>query len=153
MTQRNENAMPMKYSDRFNLADAREVARAAEEEAMREGWPMVIAVVDSGGHLVLQQRLDGAQLGSNDVARQKAETAVLFRRPTRVFEDAIAQGGLHLRLLGMNNLVPLDGGIPLLRDGAVVGAIGVSGMRSDQDAQVAQAGADALPLTAPATDL
>ncbi|MFL9867757.1 heme-binding protein [Paraburkholderia fungorum] len=147
MTQPNENGMPMKYSDRLNLADARQVARAAEEEALRHGWPMVIAIVDSGAHLVLQQRLDGAQLGSHDVARQKAETAVLFRRPTRVFEDAVTQGGLHLRLLGMTNLVPLDGGIPLIRDGAVVGAIGVSGMRSDQDAQVAQAGADALPGT------
>nr|WP_175165718.1 heme-binding protein [Paraburkholderia fynbosensis] len=134
--------MPMSYSDRFSLADARRVAHAAEEAATRHGWPMVIAVVDSGGHLVLQQRLDGAQLGSIQVARQKAETAVLFRRPTRLFEDAIAQGGLHLRLLGMNNLVPLDGGIPLIRDAAVVGAIGVSGMRSDQDALVAQAGAD-----------
>jgi len=144
MTQRNENDMSMSYSNRFNLADARRVVAAAEQEAARHGWPMVIAVVDSGGHLVLQQRLDGAQLGSIHVARQKAETAVLFRRPTRVFEEAIAQGGLHLRLLGMNNLVPLDGGIPLIRDGAVVGAIGVSGMRSDQDAQVAQAGADKL---------
>ena len=144
MTQRNGNDMSMSYSNRFNLADARRVVAAAEQEAARHGWPMVIAVVDSGGHLVLQQRLDGAQLGSIHVARQKAETAVLFRRPTRVFEEAIAQGGLHLRLLGMNNLVPLDGGIPLIRDGAVVGAIGVSGMRSDQDAQVAQAGADKL---------
>jgi glc operon protein GlcG len=144
MTQRNENDMSMSYSNRFNLADARRVVAAAEQEAARHGWPMVIAVVDSGGHLVLQQRLDGAQLGSIHVARQKAETAVLFRRPTRVFEEAIAQGGLHLRLLGMNNLVPLDGGIPLIRDGAVVGAIGVSGMRSDQDAQVAQAGAHKL---------
>ncbi|RKF51162.1 hypothetical protein BCY88_02285 [Paraburkholderia fungorum] len=143
----------MKYSDRLNLADARRVARAAEEEALRHGWPMVIAVVDSGAHLVLQQRLDGAQLGSHDVARQKAETAVRFRRPTRVFEEAVTQGGLHLRLLGMTNLVPLDGGIPLIRDGAVVGAIGVSGMRSDQDAQVAQAGADALPATESPTGL
>jgi uncharacterized protein GlcG (DUF336 family) len=147
MTQRNESEMPMTYSDRFSLADARRVARAAEEEATRHGWPMVIAVVDSGGHLVLQQRLDGAQLGSIQVARQKAETAVLFRRPTRLFEDAVAQGGLHLRLLGMNNLVPLDGGLPLIRDGAVVGAIGVSGMRSDQDALVAQAGADQFMAT------
>lgn len=149
MTQCNENAAPMSYSNRFNLTDARRVVAAAEEEATRHGWPMVIAVVDSGGHLVLQQRLDGAQLGSIHVARQKAETAVLFRRPTRVFEDAIAQGGLHLRLLGMNNLVPLDGGIPLIRDGAVVGAIGVSGMRSDQDALVAQAGADKLIAAQP----
>ncbi|NKJ50630.1 hypothetical protein CIC12_28655 [Burkholderia sp. SG-MS1] len=147
MIQRNENETPMSYCDQFSLADARHVARAAEEEATRHGWPMVIAVVDSGGHLVLQQRLDGAQLGSIQVARQKAETAVLFRRPTRLFEDAVAQGGLHLRLLGMNNLVPLDGGIPLIRDGAVVGAIGVSGMRSDQDALVAQAEADQFMAT------
>ena len=105
---------------------------------------MVIAVVDSGGHLVLQHRLDQAQYGSIEVARQKAETAVRFRRSTKLFEDALAQGGMHLRLLGMTNLTPLDGGIPLILEGKIIGAIGVSGMQSDQDAKVAQAGADAL---------
>lgn len=105
---------------------------------------MVIAVVDSGAHLVLQHRLDQAQLGSIDVARQKAETAVRFRRPTKRFEEAVTQGGIHLRLLGMTNLTPLDGGIPLVLGGVVIGAIGVSGMQSEQDAQVAQAGANAL---------
>jgi glc operon protein GlcG len=132
------------YGTPITLLLARQVAQAAEDEANRHGWPMVIAIVDSGGNLVLQHRLDQAQHGSSDVARQKAETAVRFRRSTKVFEDALAQGGMHLRLLGMTNLTPLDGGIPLVLDGRVIGAIGVSGMQSAQDAKVAQAGADAL---------
>ncbi|MFM0288896.1 GlcG/HbpS family heme-binding protein [Paraburkholderia megapolitana] len=132
------------YGAPITLLLARKVARAAEDEATRHGWPMVIAIVDSGGYLVLQHRLDQAQHGSIEVARQKAETAVRFRRSTKVFEDALAQGGLNLRLLGMTNLTPLDGGIPLVVDGRVIGAIGVSGMQSTQDAKVAQAGVDAL---------
>jgi glc operon protein GlcG len=132
------------YGAPITLSQAMQVAHAAREEAVRHGWPMVIAVVDSGAHLVLQHRLDQAQLGSIEVARQKAETAVRFRRPSKLFQDAVSQAGIHLRLLGMSNLMPLDGGIPLVLDGAVIGAIGVSGMQSEQDAQVAQAGADAL---------
>jgi glc operon protein GlcG len=132
------------YGAPITLNQAMQVAHAAREEAVRHGWPMVIAVVDSGAHLVLQHRLDQAQLGSIEVARQKAETAVRFRRPSKLFQDAVSQAGIHLRLLGMSNLMPLDGGIPLVLDGAVIGAIGVSGMQSEQDAQVAQAGADAL---------
>jgi uncharacterized protein GlcG (DUF336 family) len=132
------------YGAPITLHLARQAAQAAEDEATRHGWPMVIAVVDSGGHLVLQHRLDQAQYGSIEVARQKAETAVRFRRSTKLFEDALAQGGMHLRLLGMTNLTPLDGGIPLILEGKIIGAIGVSGMQSDQDAKVAQAGADAL---------
>jgi uncharacterized protein GlcG (DUF336 family) len=132
------------YGAPITLHQARQVAQAAEDEATRQGWPMVIAIVDSGGNLVLQHRLDQAQFGSIEVARQKAETAVRFRRSTKLFEDALAQGGMHLRLLGMTNLTPLDGGIPLILDGRVIGAIGVSGMQSHQDARVAQAGADAL---------
>jgi glc operon protein GlcG len=135
--------MPL-YGAPITLQLARQVAQAAEDEATRHGWPMVIAIVDSGGNLVLQHRLDQAQFGSIDVARQKAETAVRFRRSTKLFEDALAQGGMHLRLLGMSNLTPLDGGIPLVVDGKVIGAIGVSGMQSAQDAEVAQAGADVL---------
>ncbi|AKJ69395.1 hypothetical protein PATSB16_36990 [Pandoraea thiooxydans] len=132
------------YGAPITLHLAKQVAQAAEEEAAHQGWPMVIAIVDSAGHLVLQQRLDQAQFGSIEVARQKAETAVRFRRSTKVFEGALAQGGIHLRLLGMTNLTPLDGGIPLVVDGRIVGAIGVSGMQSAQDAQVARAGAGAL---------
>jgi uncharacterized protein GlcG (DUF336 family) len=132
------------YGAPLSLDDAARIAAAARDEAERQGWPMVIAIVDSGAHLVLLKRMDQAQLGSVEVARQKAETAARFRRPTKLFEDVLAQGGIHLRLLGMSNLTPLDGGLPLVRDGIVVGAIGVSGMQSHQDAQVAQAGAAAL---------
>ncbi|AMO96134.1 hypothetical protein CFter6_3501 [Collimonas fungivorans] len=132
------------YGPPLSLADARAVVQAAEEFALERGWPMVIAVVDSACHLQLLQRMDQAQLGSIRVSRQKAETAVAFRRPTVVFQDALGQGGSHLRLLAMDNLMPLEGGLPLLRNGAVIGGIGVSGMQSDQDAQVAVAGAAAL---------
>lgn len=134
----------LRYGAPITLEQARRVAQAAQDEAQRYDWPMVIAIVDSAGHLVLQHRLDQAQLGSIDVARQKAETAVRFRRPTKRFEDALAQGGLHLRLLGMTNLTPLDGGLPLIMDGLVIGAIGVSGMQSHEDALVAAAGAAAV---------
>lgn len=132
------------YGAPITLEQAQRVAQAAQEEAQRHDWPMVIAIVDSAAHLVLQHRLDQAQLGSIEVARQKAETAVRFRRPTKRFEDALAQGGLHLRLLGMTNLTPLDGGLPLVVDGKVIGAIGVSGMQSHEDARVAEAGAAAV---------
>jgi uncharacterized protein GlcG (DUF336 family) len=132
------------YGPPLSLADARAVVQAAEEFALERGWPMVIAVVDSACHLQLLHRMDQAQLGSIRVSRQKAETAVAFRRPTVVFQDALGQGGSHLRLLAMDNLMPLEGGLPLLRNGAVIGGIGVSGMQSDQDAQVAVAGAAAL---------
>jgi uncharacterized protein GlcG (DUF336 family) len=128
------------YGAPITLDEATRVADAARAEAQRLGWPMVIAITDSGGHLVLLYRLDQAQHGSVLVAQQKAKTAVDFRRPTGAFESALADGGLHLRLLGMTNLTPLEGGVPILRDGKVIGAIGVSGMQSTQDAQVASAG-------------
>ncbi|MFC5473510.1 GlcG/HbpS family heme-binding protein [Paraherbaspirillum soli] len=136
--------VPVPYGLSLTLAEAKSVVHAAEEFARERGWPMVIAVVDSACQLILLHRMDQAQLGSIEVSRQKAETAVAFRRPTAVFQEALTQGGIHLRLLGMNNLTPLEGGLPLLRNGAVVGGIGVSGMQSDQDVQVALAGAGAL---------
>lgn len=128
------------YGAPITLDQAVLVANAARAEARRHGWPMVIAVTDSGGHLVLLYRLDQAQHGSVLVAQQKAKTAVDFRRSTGAFESALADGGLHLRLLGMTNLTPLEGGLPIVREGRVIGAIGVSGMQSSQDAQVAAAG-------------
>ena len=132
------------YGAPISLADARKVADAAEADAVRNGWPMAIAIVDSTGHLVLLHRLDQTQYGSIRVAQQKAQTALDFRRPTKMLEDAVAAGGIGLRLLAMDNLLALEGGLPLYRDGAIVGAIGVSGMQSTQDAQVAQAGVAAL---------
>jgi len=132
------------YGGPITLDEARRVADAARAEAQRHGWPMVIAIADSTGQLALLYRLDQAQHGSVLVAQQKAKTAVDFRRPTGAFEAALAEGGLHLRLLGMTNLTPLEGGLPILRDGRVIGAIGVSGMQSTQDAQIAAAGLAAM---------
>jgi len=128
------------YGEPISLDRAKAVMAAAEADAAREGWPMVIAIVDSGGNLVMLHRMDQAQLGSVQVAQQKAVTALQFRRPTRAFQDAIEQGGMHLRILALSNVLPLEGGLPLMREGRIIGAIGVSGMQSAQDAQVARAG-------------
>jgi len=140
--------MTPRYGAPITLVRAGAVMAAAEAEAIANDWPMVIAIVGSGGHLVMLHALDQAQHASVAVAQAKAETAVNFRRPSKLFEDAVASGSLGLRLLGMSNLMPLDGGLPLLIDGCVVGAIGVSGMQSTQDAQVAAAGAATLGVPA-----
>jgi glc operon protein GlcG len=129
------------YGPPIALTLAKQVAAAAEAEALANGWPMVIAVVDSGGHPVVLHKLDHAQIGSIAVAQAKAETAVKFKRPTGVFEEVISSGGLGLRLLSIDTICAVEGGVPLLRDGKLIGAIGVSGMQSTQDAQVAAAGA------------
>jgi len=136
--------MPPRYGPPIRLGQARVVMAAAEAEAVAHDWPMVIAIVGGGGQLVMLHALDHAQHGSVPVAQGKAETAVNFRRPSKLFEDAVASGSLGLRLLGMHNLLPLDGGLPLIVNGCVIGAIGVSGMQSTQDAQVAAAGVAAL---------
>ncbi|MBL8785290.1 MAG: heme-binding protein [Deltaproteobacteria bacterium] len=131
------------YGPSVTLAEADGIVAAARAEAERVGWPMVIAVVDAAGMLVALARMDQAQLGSIEVARHKAETAARFRRPTRAFEAGIAAGGIGLRALSMD-VSAIDGGLPLVRDDKVIGAIGVSGMLPTEDAQVALAGAAAL---------
>jgi glc operon protein GlcG len=135
---------PMPYGAAITLEQAKEVVAGAEAEAQRNNWPVVIAIVDTGGNLVMLQRLDNAQFGSLEVARQKAWSAAGFRRPTKVFEEAIAGGGAGLRILSLEGATPLEGGIPIAVDGQIVGAIGVSGVTSQQDAQIAQAGIDSL---------
>lgn len=137
-------ALPPSYGPPITLAQAKRVMAAAEAAALEHGWPMAIAIVDSTGHLVLFHRCDQAQHGSVAIAQAKAETAVNFRRPTKTFEDAVAAGGLGLRLLAAPGLLPLEGGLPLLVDRQVIGAIGVSGMQSTQDAEIAQLGVAAL---------
>jgi glc operon protein GlcG len=137
-------ASPMRYGAPITLEEAKRVMAAAEAEANRNQWPMVIAVVDNAGRLVMQHRMDHAQNGSNIIAPEKARTAVDFKRATKALQDAVAQGGVHLRLLGAPNILPMEGGVPIVRDGEIIGGIGVSGMSSDQDAQVADAGAAAL---------
>ena len=131
------------YGAPIGLAAAKKAMAAAEAEAAKNSWPVAIAVVDSAGQLVLFQRQDGTQIGSIDIAVGKAKTANDFRRPTKALENAVAGGGAGLRLLSVRNMSPLEGGVPILADGKVIGAVGVSGVASGQDAQVAQAGADA----------
>lgn len=139
----NSQDSPLPYGLAIDVKTAKEVVAAAEVEANKNQWPVAIAIVDSGGHLVLFQRLDNTQLGSVEVSIEKAKTAVMYRRPTKAFEDRIAQGGADLKLLKLPGL-PLEGGIPIIRDGRIIGAIGVSGVQSTQDAQVATAGLKAI---------
>jgi glc operon protein GlcG len=122
---------------------AKRVMAAAEAEAIKNNWGMVIAILDSGGHIVMLHRLDNTQYGSIAVAEDKARSALYYRRPTKVFEDLVAQGGLGLRTLALRGASPLEGGIPIIADGKIIGAIGVSGATAVQDGQVAKAGADA----------
>jgi uncharacterized protein GlcG (DUF336 family) len=135
---------PLEYGAPISLEHAKAVMAAAEAEARANDWPMVIAIVDSGGHLVMLHSLDNAQHGSIAVAQEKARCAVNFKRATKTLEESLSQGGLHLRLLATPGIAPLEGGIPLMAGGKIVGAIGVSGMRSTQDGQVAEAGAKAM---------
>jgi glc operon protein GlcG len=132
------------YGAPISLEQAKKVIAGAEAEAKKNNWNVVIAVLDSGGHVVMLQRLDGAQLGSIDVAKEKAHSEVLYRRPTKMFQDLVGQGGANLRLLRLSGASVLEGGIPLIVDGKLIGAVGVSGVTSEQDAQIAQAGAEAL---------
>jgi len=126
----------------LTLEAAVKIAAGAEAEAAKNNWNVAIAIVDEGGHLVLLHKRDNTQYGSIDVAIQKAQTAAGFKRATKVFEDAIAGG--RTAILGIEQLLPLEGGVPLVFGGQIVGAIGVSGVTSQQDGQVAKAGADAL---------
>jgi uncharacterized protein GlcG (DUF336 family) len=128
----------------LSLAAAKQVVAAAEAEALKNNWNVVIAIVDDGGHVMLLQRLDGTQNGSIEVAQRKARTAMNFRRSTKVFEDAIAGGRNAVLALADLGVFPLEGGLPLMHEGRIVGAIGVSGVTSQQDGIVAKAGADAL---------
>ena len=136
---------PPPYGAPITLDQAKKAMAASEAEAKKNNWNVVIVIVDSGGNLVMLQRLDNTQFGSVDVARDKAHAAVAFRRPTKAFQDLIAQGGVNLRLLNLTgNAGVLEGGVPVIADGKVIGAVGVSGVASNQDAQIAQAGVDAL---------
>jgi len=116
---------------------------AAEAEAKKNNWAVAIAVVDTGGKLVGFSRLDNVQNASVDIAIGKAVTANNFKRPTKALQDGIAQGGVNLRILGLPGVTPLEGGVPIVVDGKIIGAIGVSGVLSSQDAECAMAGAAA----------
>ncbi len=136
--------LPMPYGPPISLELARTIVAAAEREAIKNQWPMAIAIVDSTGYLVLFQRLDQTQLASMEIAIKKAESAVKYRRSTKVFEDMLASGGVGLRALSLPGAMAVEGGLLLVKNDEVIGAIGVSGMRAVDDGQVAQAGVDAL---------
>ena len=125
----------------LTLDGARRVAEAAEKFAAGNKWAMVIAVLDDGGNLLYLERMDGAPIGSVQVAQQKAHTSIIFKSPTKVFEDGLKKGDTSSLKL---DIMPYGGGVPVTVGGVIVGAIGVSGGTAAQDAQVAQAGADWL---------
>jgi len=132
------------YGPPITLEAAKKVASAAQAEAMRNHWLMTIAVVDPAGNLVYYERTDNSQLASSKIAIEKARSAALFKRPTRAFQDAMAKGGVNLRILSLEGAVPVEGGVPLILDGRIVGAIGVSGDLSENDAQCATVAAQEL---------
>jgi glc operon protein GlcG len=135
---------PPPYGPPITLEQAKKVMVGAEAEAKKNSWNVVMVVLDSGGNLVMLQRMDGAQFGSIEVAKDKAYSAVAFRRPTKAFDDALAQGGANLRILKLSGAAPVEGGIPIVIDGKLIGAVGVSGVTSAQDAQIGRAGIDNL---------
>ncbi len=123
---------------------AKKAAAAAVAEARRNNWLMVVVVVDPDGTLVYLERMDNVQLGSVDVAIDKARSAALYKRPTKAFQDALASGGINLRVLALKGASPVEGGVPLIADGKLIGAIGLSGDLAEHDGQCAMAGVNAL---------
>ena len=135
---------PPPYGPPIGIEGARTVMAAAESEASKNNWAVVISIIDSGGNIVMLHRHNDVQLSSIEISQGKAKTALRFKRPSKVLDDAISGGGAGLRFLALKDIVPLEGGLPIMSDGKIVGAIGVSGVLSSQDAQIARAGIDAL---------
>lgn len=136
--------MPNAYGLPISVEDAKKVAAPALAEARKNNWTMAVAIVDPSGNLIYFEKMDNTQLAASNIAVQKARAAALLKRPTKALQDALAAGGEGWRILGLPDSVPVEGGIPLILDGKIVGAIGMSGQASNQDAQCAQAGANAL---------
>jgi glc operon protein GlcG len=136
--------MPNPYGLPISLENAKKAAAPALAEAVKNNWNMAVAIVGPSGDLIYYEKMDNTQLGSANVAIDKARSAALFKRPTKAFQDVLAGGGDGLRVLRLQGAVPVEGGIPLVMDGKIVGAIGVSGATSAQDAQCAKAGADTI---------
>jgi glc operon protein GlcG len=126
----------------ISLAAAKKMAAAAEAEAIKNNWTMVISVLDDGGNLVDLERMDGTQLGSIEVSQGKARTALQFKRPSKVFQDLVDKDQPHL--VTLDHVTAVQGGLPIMMDGKVIGAIGASGGTSAQDEQCAQAGLNTL---------
>jgi glc operon protein GlcG len=134
----------MKTRPTLELADVKAIAAAAEAEALKNSWAVSIAIVDDGGHLLWLQRLDGAAPISAQIGPAKARTAAVGRRESRIYEETINQGRTSFLSAPLEGM--LEGGVPILKDGHCLGAVGVSGVKSTEDAQVARAGIAALGL-------
>lgn len=132
------------YGPSINLEQAKRAIVAGQAEARKNNWPMAIAILDTAGHLVAYERMDDTQTASIQVAIDKGVSAAIYRRPTKVFEDIVAKGGAGLRVMNLRNASMVEGGLPIVQNGKVIGAIGVSGAASDQDGMVAKAAVDAL---------
>jgi glc operon protein GlcG len=135
---------PQSYGVSITAETAKKVAGPAITEARKNQWLMAVAIVDTGGELVYFERMDDTQVGSVDVAIDKARSAARFKRPTKAFQDIVAAGGEGMRILALKGAVPVEGGVPLVVGGKIVGAVGCSGGTSQQDGMCAQAGANAL---------
>jgi glc operon protein GlcG len=135
---------PPPYGPAITFDAAKKALAAAEAEAKKNNWPVAIAIVDSAGQLAAFSKMDNTQHASVDIAIGKAVTANNLKRPTKALQDGIAQGGANLRLLAVKGITPLEGGVPIVVDGKIIGAIGASGVLSNQDAEVAMAGAAAV---------
>src|SRR5215831_8726263 len=133
--------LPNPYGTPISNESAKKAAAAAIAEAVKNHWAMAVAVVDPNGTLIYYEKMDNTQLGSADVAVEKARSAARFKRPTKAFQDALAAGGAGVRILGLPGAVPVEGGIPLIAEGRIVGAIGLSGDTSEHDGQCAAVGA------------
>jgi glc operon protein GlcG len=132
------------YGANVTLEQARKAIAVGQAEARKNNWPVAIAIVDNAGQLVAFEKMDNTQTASVMVAQDKAVSAAIYRRPTKVMQDAVAGGGAGIRFLNLRDASVVEGGLPITIDGKIVGAIGVSGVNSDQDGMVAKAGADAL---------
>ncbi len=142
MSAGNPNLVP--YGPTVTLETAKKAAAAALAEARKNNWIMAVAVVDPGGNLVYYEKMDNVQLGSAKVCIDKARSAALFKRPTKSFQDNLASGGAGLRVRALRGAIPVEGGLPLVVAGSIIGAIGLSGDLSENDGKCAAAGAAAV---------
>jgi uncharacterized protein GlcG (DUF336 family) len=136
--------LPNPYGESINVETAKKMAALSVAEAGKNNWKMAIAVVDISGDLVYFEKMDGTQAASVSIAQDKARSSARFKRPTKALQDALAAGGAGLRLLALQGAVPVEGGLPIIMGGKIVGAIGASGGTSEQDGQTAKAGADSV---------
>lgn len=133
--------LPNPYGPPISVDAAKKAAAAALAEAVKNHWTMAIAIVDPNGTLVYYEKMDNTQIGSAQVSINKARSAALYKRPSKSFQDNLASGGAGMRVLALEGAVPVEGGVPIIAEGKIIGAIGVSGDTSDHDGICAQAGA------------